>query len=777
MKHNTTQWFTLIELLVTMTIFVILATISYIYVDTNIAESNDAKRFTDLNQVETSLENYFTKNGEYPDPDNMAEMTYSGTHLAWKQWTFWKEASKALKTYGAEYPRDEKYDTDYAYSVTNRNREFQLASIRQVIDQEDEEELWKIVQNILVPEAQAAKVETAHVVGNYNGFMVRAEHDSNDQVYFIASPSILSYDINETDVKKIITDQKLVFHKFFNIPHVYESKVKLDGWFNFAVSNPLLYSGNTNDLKQEQTLLDFNDTLKFIYATTPTESFDTYLNILEEESLIKLKKFLTKTFKIPFRSYFNCKDILDDNASDGDGIYTISPNADGSDSYEVFCDMTTDWWGWTRIWDNHITNGDFASGTWVVWAVEVYGDSHSIEDLNWQLPDELRYALHQIWNYSTHYKMQFDDPSVLKQWYEVRMTTWRSDQWSWWEEKKEVTIMWWKKNPWTISNCTSYHSTNPWCQMYKLNKKLLHEPNFWTGWLVSDIEVNIKDPVDTITSEYLDGWILFDGFIPNADSNANGGIDTYTLAEIEAIDNWVLAGGFLISTNDVSTWSPLWQRYGYNTAQVNQNWEQWNVENVDHPIVNGSIWLKKDLRWETLYWQYRHSWLVDNNSPDVDTSGDIIISREARWQKLPTMILRKHGKGHILLTSGDWFFKDVSNTNTFEWQDNESVFVSNIITYWIETAAWINPKEWYPFHNRIYYEDGTFSSNGKDEKLETVEINGNAWTKERTRHKILKKPLSNSSNSTPAFVWELGRDANNNKDLYFTGLRLELFYR
>jgi hypothetical protein len=111
----------------------------------------------------------------------------------------------------------------------------------------------------------------------------------------------------------------------------------------------------------------------------------------------------------------------------------------------------------------------------------------------------------------------------------------------------------------------------------------------------------------------------------------------------------------------------------------------------------------------------------------------------------------------------------MSTTNTFDTGDYETVLAANIMTYAIETAAWINPHEWYAFHNRIYYNDGTFSTNGEDKILETIVVDGKVWTKEKTRHKIYKTPES--------FNWYLGLDANNNKDLYFTWLRLELFYR
>jgi prepilin-type N-terminal cleavage/methylation domain-containing protein len=754
LKNKNILAFTLVELLVVITILSILWTIWLLVLRWNIAEARDASRTNDLLEITNVLHLYDAENGGFPMPSDATPIMYEWA-VGWYQWVFGESVWKDVKKFGQDVPKDPKYDNFFSYSVTAKQKEFQIASLKETLKEEDDD-IWELI-TLSTSSVNAGNIETALVLWNYNWFMVRAQTGS--LMYFVATPSIIASDISSPDVVDILSNQHLVYDNFFNIPATYSEFMDVNWWFNFNVSDPLVFSWAISELKSEEWLLEFSEKLKYIYATTPTESFDKYVSLLEKDWLTSLKGFLTRKFKIAFRTYFNCKDILDDGLADGNKMYIIDPDGEwGAAEYDVYCDMETDGWGWTRIGDNFIENWNFAWGVWVTGAFE-YSNQDNVISV---LPEEVdgnSFALNHTWNYSSYYQIPFPDNSLLKPGYELRLTLWRSDYWSgdvW--PATSVNVMGWKYSAWTVGTCTNN------CYFENLNRKLLHSWNFWEGGVLSDIEINVVNRLNSgvdITSDYLQNWVLFDGFIWSTGSSS------YSSEEKEIIDDWVEAWGFLISTNNESDHDPLWEYFDMPTIQY--SWQaRWTVEDIDHPLINGSLWLWVDLREEELQWNYARAVLKGTLEAD-----DTVIARDYYSPHEPTIVLRKHGKGHILFMADDGMFMNVSNNLLFEANDNESVIAAAILAYGIEKAAGINPKEGYAFHNRIYYSDGTFSINGEEEVLDTVTIDDGwtprVWIKEMVRHTIYKEPEN--------FDWYLGLDANNNKDLYFTGLRMELFYK
>ena len=64
-----------------------------------------------------------------------------------------------------------------------------------------------------------------------------------------------------------------------------------------------------------------------------------------------------------YTSYNSCKAILDAGASNGSGLYTIDPGNLGS-PIPVYCDMSTDGGGWTRVFYHTVSGGTlFADNT------------------------------------------------------------------------------------------------------------------------------------------------------------------------------------------------------------------------------------------------------------------------------------------------------------------------------------------------------------------------------------------------------------------------------
>lgn len=86
--------FTLIELLVVVAIIGLLSTLSVLALNTARARSRDARRISDIKQIQTALEMYYNAAGGYPDPS----LAYSEQPIAYEGDTFLKSYPYAPPT-------------------------------------------------------------------------------------------------------------------------------------------------------------------------------------------------------------------------------------------------------------------------------------------------------------------------------------------------------------------------------------------------------------------------------------------------------------------------------------------------------------------------------------------------------------------------------------------------------------------------------------------------------------------------------------------------------
>ncbi|MFA5109729.1 MAG: prepilin-type N-terminal cleavage/methylation domain-containing protein [Patescibacteria group bacterium] len=78
MKKNK-KGFTLIELLVVIAIIGLLSTLSIIALNSARARSRDAKRISDVKQIQTALEMYYNDTGDYPTSASTGDAIASGS--------------------------------------------------------------------------------------------------------------------------------------------------------------------------------------------------------------------------------------------------------------------------------------------------------------------------------------------------------------------------------------------------------------------------------------------------------------------------------------------------------------------------------------------------------------------------------------------------------------------------------------------------------------------------------------------------------------------------
>ena len=193
----------------------------------------------------------------------------------------------------------------------------------------------------------------------------------------------------------------------------------------------------------------------------------------------------------------------------------------------------------------------------------------------------------------------------------------------------------------------------------------------------------------------------------------------------------------------MTTWNGWWTRVWVDYIT---NWEFQNNEHIPSETDSNPSYVIKNLWTE--------------NTPVVSPyalhqTGNSRSEYEVRFDKVDEKNVPPQLQPGYEIRMSLWL-RDDDNWVTWEW--------CNL------SPCRHNPYAGYVFHNRLYYLDWTTEVNGVVEVLDTqTTADGKEWKLQRVRKKVRKIPTN--------FRWYIWYGAELNTDLYFTGVKLEIFYK
>lgn len=261
----------------------------------------------------------------------------------------------------------------------------------------------------------------------------------------------------------------------------------------------------------------------------------------------------------------SCTDHLNSNPLSHDWIYIIKPDPN-LDQVPAYCDMTTDWGGWTLILIDNInaTKSEKISDSWT-WSIDVTWNSlalyklttntwiHLIWDLSIRLNSPSTWSSYIIWNPSKNYYSENIWPIKCKSDYLSKYTNWGIAS----------HLLWFWTSCWLSYNYARTDTTLVGITWLKIWAKKLTTPT----------------QVPQITStqwRYRKSLIAFDYsdiFEEKVTSYSLYVSSSPWVTKTNSTRMWWFTGSYLIHT-----WIQSWQTLYYRMAANNLNWD-WMLSN------------------------------------------------------------------------------------------------------------------------------------------------------------------------------------------------------
>ncbi len=163
-------------------------------------------------------------------------------------------------------------------------------------------------KEVIVPKNESTVPESnVYVTGDYNGLIAYAYTGATH--YVLTTPSIMAYDLSSPNFSDIISEKKLVYNWFNNIPETYkDSNLTMSWWFDFSMTTPVIFEGTKEDLGSYSGLKEVDIWIRSVYNNFPWYAY--IAKYLDTFSLTYLERILGESIGInPIKPYY-CSDIL-----------------------------------------------------------------------------------------------------------------------------------------------------------------------------------------------------------------------------------------------------------------------------------------------------------------------------------------------------------------------------------------------------------------------------------------------------------------------------------
>ncbi len=664
MQRQKIKAFTLVELIVVITILAILGTIWFIAYSGYSSQARDSVRVWDLQSMKSSLELYQLDSWKYPLPSDWVNITYSWTTV-WNQWTFWEKVKTNVWNISI-IPKDPLTDKEYTYSTLSYWNEFELWWML-----ESDEFVFNTNSNSLnlsyfTSKSNAAETTAlAYVTWKYNWEIAKSLTWSTCNIFNI--PSIITNDTSVTDLQQIVTQKKLVYRWYNNLPSSFKtSKFKYDWWFDFTPNQLIAYSDTWScsaliDKSSYSARVSLLNWIHNAYSWTLVQNEWEIKNILDLVINESSPSLDVLNFSASFvnRNFWWYVEIS----------YTpISVNwVCWTDNWKNLTTTPVNlctWWNATSVTDNWAWNTYTWSCNWVSWGSNISCTANHVT--SWTSYTTANWL---AWNTNNQSVSQDNSWNI-----------WVANWWAWVSKYNWSTWTVYTTSNWLINNYVwSVVKDNSW-NMW-----------FWTNGGVSKYNWTTftnYTTVDWLVDNYIN--VVFKDSSWNIWFWTNGGVSKYNWTTFTNYNTWNwLVNNIIMAIWEDSSWN-IWfwsasnwlSKFNWTTFTTFASWNSWLVNNSIRAIWQ---WWGTDIWIGTTNWLSRFDWTTWTTYTQANTSNLLAynhifsIIKDTTWNMwiwcANNWLSKFDGSAWTKYTTSNWLI------------DNNilSVFQDSDLNYWFWT--------------------------------------------------------------------------------------------